>query len=130
MWEHKIRGIAVANKKTDIIKLLKIAGSNPVSGQEIGEKLGISRAMVSKYIKSIKDEGYEVNSSPKIGHVLISSPDVLIPDEIKNGLETDFIGKEIVYYNNVDSTNSIAKEIVPIVKTLSLIHISEPTRPY
>lgn len=114
MWEHiSDRGIAVADKKTDIIRLLKIAGSNPVSGQEIGEKLGISRAMVSKYIKAIKENGYEIHSSPKIGHVLISSPDILIPDEIKNGLETDFIGKEIVYYNNVDSTNSIAKEIAP-----------------
>lgn len=101
----------MADKKTDVIRLLKNAGSSPISGQEIGDKLGISRAMVSKYIKNIKDEGYEIRSSPKIGHTLISSPDILIPDEIKKGLKTKIIGKEFIYYDNVGSTNSIAKDI-------------------
>ncbi|TGC11412.1 biotin--[acetyl-CoA-carboxylase] ligase [Methanolobus halotolerans] len=97
--------------KTEILRILKSSGSKPVSGQEIGSKLGITRAMVWKYIKEIKKDGYEIQSSPKIGYTLKSSPDMLYPEQIKIGLETSLLGKEIVYYDEVESTNSIAKEL-------------------
>ncbi|WP_406661072.1 biotin--[acetyl-CoA-carboxylase] ligase [Methanolobus sp. ZRKC3] len=101
----------MADNKIEIIRLLKAAGNNTVSGQEIGEKLGISRAMVWKYIKAIKNEGYDIQSTPKVGYMLRSSPDVLIPDDIKNELNTNLLGKQIIYYNSVESTNNIAKGI-------------------
>ncbi|MDW7731632.1 MAG: biotin--[acetyl-CoA-carboxylase] ligase [Methanolobus sp.] len=97
--------------KTEIIRILKSSGSKPVSGQEIGSRLGISRAMVWKYIKEIRKDGYDIQSSPKVGYTLRSSPDRLYPEQIRIGLETSLIGKEILYYDEVESTNSVAKEI-------------------
>ncbi|WP_406657939.1 biotin--[acetyl-CoA-carboxylase] ligase [Methanolobus sp. ZRKC2] len=97
--------------KAEIIRILKSSEGKPVSGQEIGSKLGITRAMVWKYIKEIKKDGYEIQSSPKVGYALKSSPDMLYPEQIKAGLETSMLGKEILYYDEVESTNIIAKEI-------------------
>jgi BirA family biotin operon repressor/biotin-[acetyl-CoA-carboxylase] ligase len=101
----------VNDNKTEIIRILKTAGNKAVSGQEIGAKLGITRAMVWKYVRDIKREGYDIQSSPKIGYALISSPDMLYPEQIKIGLETSLFGKESLYYDEVESTNSIAKDI-------------------
>lgn len=97
--------------KAEIIRILQSSGGKPVSGQEIGSKLGITRAMVWKYIREIRKDGYEIKSSPKVGYALKSSPDMLYPEQIKAGLETSLLGREILYYNEVESTNSIAKEL-------------------
>ncbi|MBN2110579.1 MAG: biotin--[acetyl-CoA-carboxylase] ligase [Methanosarcinaceae archaeon] len=99
------------DNKTEIIRILKGSGGRPVSGQEIGAKLGITRAMVWKYIREIRKDGYDIQSSPKVGYMLKSSPDMLYPEQIKIGLETGLIGKEILYYDEVESTNSIARSV-------------------
>lgn len=95
----------------DIIKALKDSGAEPISGEELGTKLGISRTMVWKYIKALGDEGYVIRSIPGSGHILQSSPDKLYPSEIKDGLDTDLIGGDIRYFDVVDSTNDVAKDI-------------------
>lgn len=82
-----------------------------MSGEELGEQLGISRTMVWKYIKSLKYDGYDITSSTKTGYVLNSSPDLLYPEEIQNGLRTKVIGKKIYHFDEVESTNNEAKKI-------------------
>ncbi|UGV40922.1 biotin--[acetyl-CoA-carboxylase] ligase [Methanococcoides orientis] len=101
----------MVDRKMDILIALKEAGKEPISGEEIGEKLGISRTMVWKYIKILEEDGYVIGSSPGSGYVLISAPDKLYPSEISIGLDTDIIGKEIHYFESVDSTNDMAKKM-------------------
>ena len=101
----------MGDKRSRIIKALKDAQKGPVSGEELGLKLGISRTMVWKYIKSLQADGYEIESSPKRGYVLKSVPQLLYPEEIQMGLKTTLLGKKIHYFEEVTSTNSIAKEI-------------------
>ena len=67
----------MTDKKMDIIRALKNAGTDPISGEELGQRLGISRTMVWKYIKALGEEGYVIKSSPGSGHVLVSAPDKL-----------------------------------------------------
>lgn len=97
--------------KKDIINLLKENQDNFISGEKISKKLGITRAAVWKYIKAIKSEGYRIESVSRKGYKLISSPDVLTFEEIKPYLKTKYIGKNIKYYNTIDSTNTKAKEL-------------------
>lgn len=97
----------------DIIKALKEAGEAPISGEDLGEKLGISRTMVWKYIKALEEDGYVIESSPGAGYILVSTPDKLYPAEISIGLDTSIIGKDIRYFETVDSTNDMAKKIGP-----------------
>lgn len=97
--------------KEEIINLLKQHKDNFISGEKISEKLGISRAAVWKHMKSIKEDGYEIESVSRKGYKLISSPDLLTFEEVNPYLNTNYIGKDIRYYNTIDSTNNKAKEL-------------------
>ena len=92
-----------------IIVLLKTGEF--VSGEIIAEKLGISRTAVWKQIKSLKDIGYEIESVKNKGYRLILRPDIPLPQEIKSGLETKIIGKDVVYFNKINSTNIYCKNL-------------------
>ncbi|WP_292466840.1 biotin--[acetyl-CoA-carboxylase] ligase [Methanolobus sp.] len=99
------------DNRKEIIRLLKQSEGNPVSGQEIGEKLGITRAMVWKYIRALRKEGYDIRSSPKIGYTLDAYPDRIDSDELGKVLRTSLIGTDIRYYSELGSTNNTAREI-------------------
>lgn len=96
--------------KEQIINLLKENENTFVSGQKISESLGVSRAAIWKYINSIKEDGYEIESVSRKGYKLISSPDLLTYEEIKNKLNTKYIGNNIIHLDSVDSTNDEAKK--------------------
>ncbi len=51
----------------------------------------------------------------------IGTPDRLTPGEIKPGLKTNIIGKEIKYFKETESTNIIAREIARSVKEGTVI---------
>lgn len=80
-----------------------------VSGEHISRELSISRAAVWKHIKSLKENGYEIESVTNKGYRLISSPDILTEYTIKSGLNTKFIGQNVFVYSKTDSTNNRAK---------------------
>ncbi|MDI3485441.1 MAG: BirA family transcriptional regulator [Methanolobus sp.] len=103
----------VNDNKKAIISILRKSEGTPVSGQEIGQKLGITRAMVWKYIKALRKEGYDVRSSPKTGYILDSCPDKIDPDMLQSILKTTLIGSDIQYYAELESTNNTAREIAP-----------------
>ena len=111
----------MGDKRSRIIKALKDAQESHVSGEDLGTKLGISRTMVWKYIKSLQADGYEIESSPKRGYVLKSVPQFLYPEEIQMGLKTTLLGKKIHYYDEVTSTNSVAKEIASSAEEGTLV---------
>lgn len=101
----------MSDRKEDILNILKNSDQIPVSGEELGEQLGISRTMVWKYIKSLKDDGYDITSSTKTGYILNSSPDILYSEEILSGLKTSIIGNKIHHYEELESTNEEAKRL-------------------
>jgi BirA family biotin operon repressor/biotin-[acetyl-CoA-carboxylase] ligase len=46
-----------------------------------------------------------------MGYKLVSSPSLLLPLEIKNGLKTEFIGQNIHWEYEVNSTNTVAAQL-------------------
>lgn len=96
--------------KNRILNLLKEKDSF-ISGEDIGEKFNMTRAGIWKHINSLKKDGYIIESISSKGYKLVSAPDILTYEEIKEYLKTSFIGRNIYYYDSIDSTNIIAKEI-------------------
>lgn len=82
-----------------------------ISGQEISREFHMTRAAIWKYINILKEEGYNIESVPSKGYRLASLPDILTYEEIREDLTTDFIGRNIHYFDSIDSTNKKAKEI-------------------
>ncbi len=92
-------------------KILKILRSDPdtyISGEELCKIAGISRAAIWKHMEKLRGEGYDIEASPHLGYRLAGIPDSLIPQEIKWGLKAKVIGREIISYEKVDSTNTVA----------------------
>ena len=94
-----------------ILRLLKEADGGCVSGEEIASRLGVSRTAVWKHIQELKNIGYEIDSISRNGYTLRSVPDRLLPEEVKDGLQTSIIGRNIVYFEDIASTNNEAKRI-------------------
>ncbi len=72
-----------------------------ISGEEIGEKLGISRAAVWKNITKLKSMGYSIESVSNRGYRLAPFSDVLNEYEIKYD--------NLIYKDETDSTNEECK---------------------
>ncbi|MBZ9636420.1 biotin--[acetyl-CoA-carboxylase] ligase [Clostridium sp. FP1] len=111
--------------KEKIIKLLKESGNDFISGQKISEELGVSRAAIWKYINTIKEDGYEIEAISRKGYRIISSPDILTLEEIKDFLSTEYIGKNVIHYDSIGSTNSIAKKLADAGEEHGTVIISE-----
>lgn len=104
------------NIKDKILEKLIISKGEPVSGGMLAKELSVSRTAIWKHIKALRGEGYMIDSSTNLGYSLISTPDLLTPGEIKAGLKTDVIGKDIHYFKETESTNTIAREIANTVE--------------
>lgn len=96
--------------KNQIIHLLK-EKQDYVSGQEICDQLGVSRTAVWKNVNALKALGYEIASVNNRGYKLISEPDSLCEETISDYLQTKWLGRELIYQEEIDSTNAKAKRI-------------------
>ncbi len=90
--------------KSKILKELKNA-DDYISGQQLCERLGVSRTAVWKHIKALRAEGYEIDSVTNKGYKLMMEPDVLTKEEVASCLHTKWLGKDLHCYETMDSTN-------------------------
>lgn len=96
--------------KAQILKMLREADGY-ISGQQLCEKFGVSRTAVWKVIRQLQEEGYEVEAVRNKGYRIIDSPDVMTKEELESLMDTKWAGKNIVYYDEVDSTNLRIKQL-------------------
>ncbi|NMM64848.1 biotin--[acetyl-CoA-carboxylase] ligase [Clostridium sp. P21] len=111
--------------KNRILHLLKENEGNFISGQIISEKLGVSRTAIWKYINTLRNEGYHIDSISNKGYNLTFSPDLLSFEEINENLTTKYIGRNLFYFESLDSTNTKAKELALKDASHGTIIISE-----
>lgn len=97
--------------KDKILKLLRSAKAGFLSGQELAAKMGISRTMVWKHIKSLEREGFGVEAVPSRGYRITAVPDLLRLDDIRHGLKAGIVGKYIHLFPEVVSTNTLAMQM-------------------
>ena len=71
-----------ASPLTAVLLALRQA-PEPLSGEALAARLGLSRAAVWKRINRLKAQGYAIEGSPRRGYRLLAATDKLLPDEIK-----------------------------------------------
>ena len=94
-----------------VLSFLKSHNTEYLSGQDLSDVLRISRVAVWKHIKKIRELGYKIESKQKLGYRLESSTDMLLPWEITSGLKTTIFGKQVYYFDSIDSTQTQAMKI-------------------
>jgi BirA family transcriptional regulator, biotin operon repressor / biotin---[acetyl-CoA-carboxylase] ligase len=95
-------------------KILSSLRANPdgVSGAQLAEKLGISRAAVWSRIEELRKLDYDIEASPHFGYRLVSSPDALHADDLLARLgKTKVIGRDIQVFEQTTSTNDVIEKL-------------------
>src|SRR6185295_11928369 len=91
-----------------ILSALRSAGEGSVSGAELSQRLGISRAAIWARIEELRKLGYDVEASPHLGYRLLNSPDDLHADDLLARLgSTRVIGRDIRVFQETTSTNDV-----------------------
>ena len=94
--------------QNEILEILKTADGY-VSGQQLSDRLGVSRTAVWKAINLLSDKGYTISSSTNKGYILLDAQSVISKDDIAKHLTTKEFGRNIIILDTVDSTNTYAK---------------------
>ena len=96
--------------KEEILRLLRSADGY-ISWQELCNRFGVSRTAVWKAINQLKEAGYEIEAQQNKGYKLMAAPDLMTEAEIKSLMHTDWVAKEVLYFDTIDSTNIKAREL-------------------
>ena len=101
--------VGVIKVKTEVLRMLKET-DDYLSGQEICERLNVSRTAVWKVIKQLEAEGYEIEAVRNRGYRLRFLGDVLSQAELESSIDSEWAGKNILYFDETDSTNTEIKK--------------------
>lgn len=113
------------DKQLTLISLLLEQKEDYVSGEKISEKLGISRTAVWKAIKKLEAIGYEFEAVTKLGYRLKFIPESLDFMELQERLSKHRFGHQIHYYNEVESTQIVAKQLAEDGATEGTVVLAE-----
>lgn len=94
--------------KNDVLYEL-IIKNDYISGEELAEKFGKSRAAVWKAIKALQKEGCVIEAVTNKGYLLCDDGNILNEAVIKARLKSRV---EVEYYEETDSTNNQAKRLI------------------
>ena len=107
-----------------ILEILKNS-DRPVSGEELSALLSVSRTAVWKEIEALRKLGYEIDSAPRRGYRLLSSPDRLTESEIRPYLSGCRLGQNLLCFESIDSTNTELKRQLLSGATGELVAIAD-----
>lgn len=96
---------------SEILTALR-ANREGVSGTDLSQLLGISRAAAWARIEELRALGYDIAASPHTGYRLLDTPDVLHADDLVSRLgRTSIIGRDIRVFQETTSTNDIIEKL-------------------
>lgn len=93
----------------EILRALK--KDSYTSGEQLAKSLGITRTTIWKHIKNLRQKGYQIHSSPRLGYRLEQAPDILTPAEIQLDLSTRRFGRSVHYFEQLASTQDEARQL-------------------
>lgn len=98
--------------KDEILARFLNANGEPISGQALADEFQVSRTAIWKHMQTLKEEGYEFETIKKRGYKLLSVPDKVDMGQLQQFLTTERYGRQVHYYDTVESTQLVAHELV------------------
>lgn len=93
--------------KSRLLEILERQKGEVLSGEKLAEELHCTRAAIWKAVKSLREEGYEIEAGQNKGYMLAKANDRLSVEAIRPFLLSPDV--YIKVYQEVDSTNRAAK---------------------
>ena len=95
-----------------ILNALRAPAGGSVSGAELSQNLGVSRAAIWARIEDLRTLGYDIEASPHLGYRLLGTPDVLHADDLVSRLgPTRVVGRDIRVFQETTSTNDVVEKL-------------------
>lgn len=98
------------NIKQEILQAFKSSPNQFISGEVLSQICNCTRTAVWKHIEELRQEGYVFEAVRKSGYRLLSSPDSLSAEEVMASMKTERIGKNVIAFDSVVSTQLLAHE--------------------
>lgn len=76
--------------KSRVLEIMEKNRSKAISGQELADYLSVSRAAIWKAIRSLKEEGYQIEATTNKGYLLMDNNDILSGEGIKTYLQPEY----------------------------------------
>lgn len=95
--------------KKAVLAMLESNRAQDISGEQMAQALGVSRAAVWKAINSLKAQGYLISATTNRGYRLEAQSDLLSAEGIRPYILPQLKDSEILVFETIDSTNLEAK---------------------
>src|SRR5574341_936281 len=106
------RRVASTDRRID--KLLALLTAHPMvvlSGAKIARQIGVSRSAVWHWVQKLRGLGVQIKGHPKTGYQLETTPDILVPQLLRQRLEGTPYARRIHHFFRTESTNSVALQL-------------------
>lgn len=113
--------------QNQILKILYNKKGEYIPEEILESSTGISKNGIDNEIQKLREEGYTIDTSNS-GYRLTGESNILLPLEIKKNLKTEYLGKNIHFFKEVDSTNDVARELADEGAEEGTIVIAESQR--
>lgn len=97
--------------KDQVLKVLEENKGQSLSGESMAETFGVSRAAIHKAIKTLREDGYQIEAVTNRGYRLAPESDLLSAQGISTYLTDDLKDLPFHVYKTVASTNDTAKSM-------------------
>ena len=96
--------------KANILAALESSRQAALSGQALAAQFGVSRNAVWKAVNLLREDGYEIESTPNRGYRLSPDSDLISETGLRNALSLS--GIPLFLHKTLDSTNNEAKRLM------------------
>lgn len=91
--------------RSAVLQLLEENKSTALSGQQIADRLGVTRAAVWKAVKSLREDGYSITATTNKGYMLTGTSDVVSVEGIRAALPDRYKNLPLEVKQSTVSTN-------------------------
>ncbi|WP_342472740.1 biotin--[acetyl-CoA-carboxylase] ligase [Metasolibacillus sp. FSL H7-0170] len=98
--------------KDKILQRFLAAAGEPISGQQLADELLVSRTAIWKHMQALQQDGYTFEVIKKKGYKLIAKSNRLDEMQIAAHLKTACYGQKIYHFDEVESTQIVAHELI------------------
>ena len=100
------------SKKDQLLEILEQNREQYISGQDLAERLSVSRNAIWKTIKKLEEEGHLITGIKNKGYRLDISSDIINQQGIHMHLLPQNEKYRVVVYDTIDSTNNAGKKLI------------------
>jgi len=108
-----------------LLQLLKESRGTFTAPEEFASRLSADPETVSRAHFELTKWGYGIDTNVAGEIKLLAVPDLLLPMEIKDGLKTGFLGREVFSFQSLGSTNQVAYRLAEAGAPEGSVIISE-----